>query len=157
MRRTKRAAFSRSQASFLNALFKLKIERGHASLTNHLSSRPAFDSRRILADGKIVVGSSKERDYVTRLLEAVRHDTAHIFDKSDHADDGCGQNAAPFRFVIERDIAGDDRSIEGPACFTHAVYHLRERPHDFGAFGRSEVEAIGDGDGACPDADDAAR
>ena len=47
-------------------------------------------------------------------LEALRDDPPHVLDESDHADDGRRQDAAPFGLVVERDVAGDDRRLEGP-------------------------------------------
>jgi len=67
------------------------------------------------------------------------------------------QNRAAVRFVVEADVAGDDRGVERGTSGGQAVDRARETPHGFRDLGVAEVEAVGEAQRLCADADDVAR
>src|SRR3546814_12636635 len=82
------------------------------------------------------------------MLEADADRFRQILDHADAADRGGGQDGAAaarcLAFVIEADVARNDREIERAARLAHAVEAAEELTHDFGALRIGEVQAVGD-------------
>src|SRR5207248_1834344 len=105
--------------------------------------RVSADYGCVFADGKIFARQAQERDEISGILKTRLDQTLNVVDQSYHPDYRSRQNAAPFRLIIETNVAGHDRGLERLARFGDAVDDLRKRPHHFGAFGRSKVQAVG--------------
>ena len=69
---------------------------------------------------------------------------------------GVGLIARAFGLVVERHVAADDGRLERAAGVAEAADGLDELPHDLGALGVAEVEAVGDGERLGADGGDVA-
>ena len=70
----------------------------------------------------------------------------HVRQQADPADGRCWQDALAVGLVVERDIAGHDREIEGAAGLANALDAAHELAHGMRALGIAEVQVVGDGE-----------
>jgi len=87
-------------------------------------------------------------DMVALILEADGHHRVEIVDQPDRANsrgrqDRVADAVGTGGFVVEADIARDDRHVERLAGFGHALDAADELAHDMGFFGIAEIHAVG--------------
>src|ERR1700733_13951700 len=62
-----------------------------------------------------------EPNVLARRLEREARRLRHVIDEADAADRRRGRNASAHRFVVERDVAGDDGKVERPRRLADAL------------------------------------
>src|SRR5581483_4836800 len=72
---------------------------------------------------------------------------SYVVKHTKDADDGRGQDCSRTGLVVEADIAAGDRNAKRRTAVGDTADRLGELPHHTGVFRRSEVQAVGDGDG----------
>ena len=95
------------------------------------------DQRRVACERAVALG---QQHRVAR-APAARH-LAHVGHEADAADHGRRRNRSPVRLVVERDVAGDDRNLEGLGRRGDAVDRPAELPPDLRLLRVAEVQAV---------------
>ena len=67
-----------------------------------------------------------------------------ILHQADAANGRRRQDRLAIRLVVERDVAGDDREIQGPTGLANATHGHDELAHDLGLLRIAEIEVVGD-------------
>src|SRR5207253_5239205 len=98
----------------------------------------------VFTRSEILSRRAEQRYKITGIYEAGLDNSPNIIDETEHPDYRRWHNAASFSLVIERHVAGNNGRVECLASCRHAVNNLREGPHHFRAFRRSEVQAVRD-------------
>ncbi len=82
---------------------------------------------------------------------------ADVLEQADHADRRRRRDRAAVGLVVEGDVAGDDRDLQGAAGVGDSAHRGLELAHDLRLLGISEVQAVGDRERPRSDAGDRAR
>src|SRR6185503_3763886 len=82
---------------------------------------------------------------------------AHVFNDADAAENRRGRDGAAVGLVVKRDVARDDRNLQGLSCLRDSLDRLRKLPADLGLLGITEVEAVGQRERTAAGARDLAR
>src|SRR6202035_35418 len=84
-----------------------------------------------------------DRDPVALFAEAEPAGPRHIRELADHADDRRRGDRALGPFVVQRDVAADDRDAECAAAVAKAPHRFGQLPGDVRLLRIAEVQAVG--------------
>src|SRR6185437_2623770 len=102
------------------------------------------------------LGLTNQQDALAFGLEGKRRRLREVVQQPHAADRWRRQNAAAVCFVVERDIAGDDRKIQRGAGRCDALQAADELTHVLRPFRIAEVQVVGDRKRAAADGGDVA-
>ena len=89
-------------------------------------------------------GSTEQEQRRAGIARVRRHGEPGALEHSHRADDGRRVDRRAGVLVVERDVARDDRRLEGPAGLGHARDRLAQRVRRRRALGVAEVQAVRD-------------
>src|SRR5438093_927084 len=87
---------------------------------------------------------------VTSTRETGSNQQPVVLEQPDRTDHRRGIDRGAPGLVVEGDVTARDRGAERGTGIRDATNGLGERPHDLGSFRVSEVQTVGDGQGAGP-------
>src|SRR5680860_753469 len=96
--------------------------------------------------GEFFSGLAEDEQVVSRIGKSLAYALRDVIDHAENTDDRGRQNSHLAGLVVEGDVAAGDRNPKLGARVLEATRGLLELPHDGRVLGRTEVEAIGDGE-----------
>ena len=100
------------------------------------------DHRRVLAAAKPYRAAAQQEHPVALRLERRVDGERDVRQRPGHPDDRRGRDGAVHSFIVQANVATDDRYVEGEAGLAQPLHGLPQRVGDRRTLGIGEVQAV---------------